>query len=57
MTQEKKDLYKRIKSKAKDRGVKTVDELQDLIADEFDDDGVTGADFEFIKDSLKIKRF
>jgi hypothetical protein len=57
MTQEKKDLYKRIKSKAKDRGVKTVDELHDLISDEFYDDGVTGADFEFIKDSLRLKRF
>jgi hypothetical protein len=57
MTNEQKDLYKRIKAKAKDRGVKTVDELQDLIADEFDDDGVTGADFEFIKDSLRLKRF
>jgi hypothetical protein len=50
-------IYKRIKAKAKDRGVKTVDELHDLIADEFGDDGVTGADFEFIKDSLRLKRF
>lgn len=57
MTKEQKELYKRIKAKAKDRGVKTVDELQDLIADEFDDDGVTGADFEFIRESLRIKRF
>ena len=57
MTKEQKDLYKRIKARAKNRGVKTVDELQDLIADEFYDDGVTGADFECIKDSLKIKRF
>ena len=57
MTQEKKDLYKRIKAKAKDRGVKTVDELHELISDEFYDDGVTGSDFEFIKDSLRLKRF
>ena len=57
MTKEQKDLYKRIKAKAKGRGVKTVDELQDLIADEFDNDGVTGADFEFIRESLRIKRF
>lgn len=57
MTQEKKELYKKIKAKAKDRGVKTVDELHDLIADDFGDDGVTGADFEFIKDSLRLKRF
>jgi hypothetical protein len=57
MTNEQKDLYKRIKAKAKDRDVKTADELHDLISDEFADDGVTGADFEFIKDSLRIKRF
>ena len=57
MTKEKKDLYKRIKAKAKDRGIKTVDELQELISDEFYDDDVTGADFEFIKDSLRLKRF
>ena len=57
MTKEQKELYKRIKAKAKDRGVKTVDELQGLIADEFGDDGVTGADFEFIRESLRIKRF
>ncbi len=57
MTKEQKDLYKRIKAKAKDKEVKTVDELQDLIADEFYDDGVTGADFEYIKDSLRLKRF
>lgn len=57
MTKEQKDLYKRIKAMAKDRGVKTVDELHNLISDEFYNDYITGADFEFIKDSLRLKRF
>jgi len=57
MTKEKKDLYKRIKARVKDRGLNTVDELYELISDEFYNDDVTGADFEFIKDSLRLKRF
>ena len=56
MTPEQKKLYTAIKKECKYRGIKTHEELHDVISDKFYDDNVTGADYEIIASSLKLKR-
>ena len=49
--------YKKLLSRAKSLKIKTMQELEDLISDEFYDENapITGADFEEAKKALKIK--
>lgn len=48
--------YKELIKRAKQLGIETVSELEDLISDEFDDENnpITGADFEIAKKQLKV---
>lgn len=55
MTPEQIKKYKEVIKEAKERGVNTIDELSSLVGDVFVE--CTGADFEYLKDCLKIKRF
>lgn len=48
--------YRKLISRAKELGLETVEELDDLILDEFDDENnpITGADYETAKKELKL---